>query len=106
MQLVSINETIFLHHNDIRFSSVSGFVSSRTWDVTVYHKSIPFKVTQPTHVLNPTRASPVYIGRVSVSTYAKASRKKCWPEEVFVLQAQGCSMLQILIFNVDSPIIL
>ena len=46
------------------------------------HESIPFKVTHPTHVLNPTRASPVYIGRVSVSTYAKASLrngglKKC-----------------------------
>ena len=60
-------------------SAVSGFVSSRTSDVAVCHKGIPFQVTQPTHVPNRTRVSPVYIGGVSVSTYAKASRKKWKP---------------------------
>jgi hypothetical protein len=37
----SVHETIFVHHNDIRFSSVSGFVRSRTCDVAVYHNSTP-----------------------------------------------------------------
>jgi hypothetical protein len=70
----SVNGTVFVHHNDNRFSSVSGFVGSRTWDLVVYHKGIPFRITRPTHVLNPTRTLPMYLGGVCVPTYVKASR--------------------------------